>query len=105
MAQFIKIYNITVYTKCYSSTIVEEVKKAVQRKLDCQRVQGDNPWIHKFPQVEGKLSILLPWGKGYEYFTIPLIKCGKKSYRMGHIASYIRGRITPEGVIFGATIL
>lgn len=104
MAQF-KIYNITIHTKCYSSTIVEEVKKAVQRKLNSQRIQGDNPWIHKSPQLEGKLSIFLPWGKGYEYFTIPLIKCGRKSYSMGHIASYIRGNITPEGVIFGATIL
>lgn len=89
----------------YSSKIVEEVKKAVQQKLDCQRIQGDNPWIHKFPQVEGRLSILLPWGKGYEYYTIPLIKCGKKSYRMGHIVSYIRGGIAPEGIIFGATII
>lgn len=104
MAQF-KIYSITIHTKMYSFTIVEEVKKAVQRKLDCQRVQGDNPWIHKSPQLEGKLSILLPWGDGYEYFTIPLIKCGRKSYRMGHIASYIRGKITPERVVFGATIL
>lgn len=104
MAQF-KMYNITINTKNYSSTIVEEVKKAVQRKLNSQRVQGDNPWIHKFPQVEGMLSILLPWGDGYEYFRIPLIKYGRRSYRMGHIASYIRGRITPEGVIFGATIL
>lgn len=104
MAQF-KLYNITIATKNYSSTIVEEVKKAVQQKLDCQRVQGDNPWIHKSPQVEGKLSILLPWGKGYEYFGIPLIKCGKRSYRMGNISSYIRGNVTPEGVTFGATIL
>ena len=100
-----RVYNITICTRNYSSTIVEEVKKAVQRKLGCQRIQGDNPWIHKSPQLEGKLSIFLPWGKGYEYFTIPLIKCGRKSYSMGHIASYIRGKITPEGVIFGATIL
>lgn len=42
MAQF-KMYNITIHTKCYSSTIVEEVKKAIQRKLNSQRVQGDNP--------------------------------------------------------------
>ena len=104
MAQF-KMYNITIHTKCYSSTIVEEVKKAIQRKLDCQRIQGDNPWIHKSPQVEGMLSIFLPWGNGYEYYRIPLVKCGKHSYSMGHIASYIRGKITPEGVTFGATIL
>ena len=104
MAQF-KIYNVMVNTKSYSPTIVEEVKKAVQRKLNNQRVQGDNPWIHKSPQVEGMLSILLPWGNGYEYYRIPLIKCGRKSYSMGHIVSYIRGKITPEGVIFGATIL
>lgn len=101
----LKVYNTTIYTNDYSSTIVEETKKAVQRKLYLQRVQGDNPWIHKYPQVEGMLSILLPWGEGYEFFKIPLIKCGRRSYRMGHIASYIRGKITPEGVIFGATIL
>lgn len=37
MAQF-KVYNITIHTRTYSSTIVEKVKKAVQRNLNCQRI-------------------------------------------------------------------
>lgn len=81
MAQF-KVYNTTIYSNTFAASIIEAAKKAIQRELDSQRIQGDNPWEFGAPQLGSAILMVIPEYGDTTHCIVGLEKCGRRSYRL-----------------------